>query len=63
MSWWNLSGMNPKFKDFIDKHPNKTVIGVGWAFYWRFFLIVLALEAIFFVVVFGLLAIFGGGSQ
>ena len=54
MSWWNLGGFNPKFKDFMDKHPDKTVLGVGWAFYWRFMILAFVIEAlvfIFFVVV------------
>jgi hypothetical protein len=60
MSWFNMGGLNPKFKDFLDKHPGSTVIGVGWAFYWRFALIVLLIEGFVFALVFGAGAAFGG---
>ena len=43
MSWWNLGGMNPQYKDFVDKHPDKTMIGMMWAFYWRL--------AVFFIMI------------
>lgn len=46
MSWWNLGGLNPNFKEFTEKYPNKTLIGVGWAFYWRFAVLFLVIEAI-----------------
>ncbi|MBI2610396.1 hypothetical protein HYW60_00455 [Candidatus Kaiserbacteria bacterium] len=47
---WNLFGLNPKFKDFIEKYPNKTVLGVAWAMYWRFLVLVLALEMIIGII-------------
>lgn len=51
----NLWGFNPKFKDFLEKKPDVTVIGVGWSFYWRFMVVVLVVEAILgiaFIVIF-----------
>jgi len=51
--------MNPKFKDFIEKHPDKTVIGVGWAFYWRFMVLVLTIELIIFISILALLFALG----
>ena len=59
MSWWNLGGLNPQYKDFLEKHPDKTMIGMLWALYWRFAILVIAIEilviaaAIFLGVVFG----------
>ena len=49
MTWWNLFGMNPKLKDFMGKYPEMTVIGFGWAFYWRIMVLILVVEAIFFI--------------
>ena len=63
MSWWNMGGMNPKYKDFIEEHPEKTMIGISWAFQWRFIVLVLILEIIFFVVIILLGLIFGGIFQ
>jgi len=54
-----MGGMNPKFKDFIEKHPDKTVIGVGWAFYWRFMVLVLTIELIIFISILALLFALG----
>ncbi|MES2007120.1 MAG: hypothetical protein V4436_03355 [Patescibacteria group bacterium] len=56
---WNLFGLNPKFKDFVEKYPNKTMLGVSWALYWRFGLFVLVLELAFFLV----LVLVGAGSS
>lgn len=44
---WNLGGLNPKFKDFSERHPNKTMIGMAWSLYWRFALFFIALEILF----------------
>ena len=55
MNWWHLGGMNPKFKDFIEKHPNKTMIGVTWALYWRLMVLILFVE-LFFLIAFLVLA-------
>jgi hypothetical protein len=49
MNWWNLGGLNPKFKDFMEKHPDKTLVGIGWAFYWRFMVVALIFEIILMV--------------
>jgi hypothetical protein len=58
MSWWNFGGLNPEYKEFLETHPQKTLLGVSWALYWRFILFVLALEVLFFAVIFLLAAIF-----
>lgn len=47
MSWWNLAGMNPKYKDFVEAHPDKTMLGMAWAFYWRFLILVAVCEIAF----------------
>jgi len=46
MSWWNLGGMNPQFKDFAEKHPKKTMIGMAWSLYWRLTLLISVLQLI-----------------
>jgi len=57
MSWWNLGGLNPKYKDFIDSHPDKTLIGMGWSMYWRFMIVVFVIEMFVFfcIMLFGVL--------
>jgi hypothetical protein len=55
MSWWNLGGLNPKFKEFMEKHPDKTVVGVSWALVWRLWLLCFACE-IAVIIAFALLA-------
>lgn len=60
MSWFNLGGMNPKFKSFAEKHPDTTLLGVGWALYWRFAIIVLLVEGFLFALLFGAGMAFGG---
>ena len=49
---WTLFGLNPKFKTFMEKHPNKTMVGMAWALYWRFALVIVALEILCFFMVF-----------
>ena len=41
---------NPRVKDFLKKKPNITLIGLGWAFYWRFAVLVLGVELILFII-------------
>ncbi len=60
MSWWNLGGMNPTYKDFLEKYPDKTMLGMGWAFYWRFMVLVLVCEFVLFALLFTLGFAFGG---
>ena len=38
--------MNPKYKEFMEKHPDKTMIGMAWAYYWRLMILVFILEAL-----------------
>ncbi len=45
----NLGGFNPNLKEFIEKRPNLTIMGLGWGVYWRIGLIVLAVELLLFV--------------
>lgn len=60
MSWFNLGGLNPKFKSFADKHPDATLLGVGWALYWRFAIIVLLIEGFLFAILISFGLAFGG---
>lgn len=57
MSWWNLGGLNPKYRDFIEKHPDATMIGMTWSLYWRLILIIFIVEIIFVAA----FMIFAGG--
>ena len=59
MSWFNLGGMNPKFSEFKDKHQGITMLGLSWALYWRFAVVVLAIEILLFAIIFGIAAAFG----
>lgn len=52
MSLWNLGGMNPTWKEFGEKHPDKTMIGMSWALQWRFMVLVLVLEIILGIIFF-----------
>ncbi len=60
MSWFHLGGLNPKFKSFAEKHPDATMLGLGWALYWRFAVIVLLVEGFLFAVLFSFGLAFGG---
>ena len=51
MSWWNLGGMNPEYKDFMEKHPDKTMIGLTWSMWWRFGILGFVCEIILFLAV------------
>ncbi len=51
MSLWNLGGINPKYRDFTEKHPDKTMIGMSWAFYWRFGVLFIIIEILLLVTV------------
>ncbi len=57
MIFWNLGGMNPNYKEFVEKHPEKTLLGMAWSQYWRFFVIIIVVElillALFALVAFG----------
>ncbi|MBX2866463.1 hypothetical protein KTR10_00665 [Candidatus Kaiserbacteria bacterium] len=55
MSWWNLGGLNPRFKDFVEKYPKKTMIGMSWSLYWRLALLIVVVE----VIILGGLLLFG----
>ena len=56
--WWNLGGLNPNLKEFLDKHQDKTLIGVLWSMQWRFIVVLLAFEIVILVLLF-ILAFFG----
>jgi hypothetical protein len=32
--------INPNFKEFCEKNPDKGMIGMFWALYWRFVLVI-----------------------
>lgn len=34
--------MNPQIKKFLEDYPHITLLGLGWAIYWRFVVIVFA---------------------
>jgi hypothetical protein len=57
MNWWNLGGLNPNFKDFMEKHPDKTMIGTCWSLFWRLWLILFVFE----IAVMLLLVVLGVG--
>lgn len=54
-----MGGFNPKFNEFKDKHHDLTLLGLGWAMYWRFMLIVLAIELVVFGLMFAVFASLG----
>jgi hypothetical protein len=62
MTWHNLGGLNPNYKEFTEKHPDKTLIGMMWAMYWRFAIVILLAEAVFFVLFLIVTLLFAGGS-
>jgi hypothetical protein len=33
--------INPNFKEFLEKNPDKGMVGMFWALYWRFNLVIL----------------------
>jgi hypothetical protein len=37
--------LNPKVSTFLEEHPNKTLIGLGWSIYWRFFAVLVVIGA------------------
>lgn len=49
MTWWNLGGLNPQYKEFVEKYPDKTMLGMAWSMQWRLMLLILAIEMIFFI--------------
>jgi hypothetical protein len=54
--------LNPTVREFLDKYPGLTMLGLAWAIYWRIqlaIMIVMAAIAILFTV---LSAIFAGLS-
>ncbi|MDB5188214.1 MAG: hypothetical protein JWO50_734 [Candidatus Kaiserbacteria bacterium] len=61
MTWWNLGGLNPSFKEFVEKYPNKTLIGMMWAMYWRLIIVAILVEIAVFVVIFAIAFAFSVG--
>lgn len=55
-----MGGLNPKFKSFTEKHPDATMLGLGWSLYWRFAIIVLLIEGFLFAILISLGLAFGG---
>ena len=51
--------MNPTYKEFMEKHPDKTVIGMAWAFYWRIVVLIIGLEIALMIIFFVFGIIFG----
>ncbi len=56
---------NPAVKDFLEKHPNKTLIGFMWSLWWRFVLCVYGAIALVTLVIlgFGSLLSHSNGTQ
>ena len=44
---WRLFGLNHSFKEYMEKHQDKTMIGLSWALYCRLFAFIFALEILF----------------
>lgn len=45
--------MNPLFKKFVEDYPDMTLIGLGWAIFWRLYICFFAvgvLAAIFLAI-------------
>lgn len=43
--------MNPKIKDFLEKKPDITVVGLAWSLFWRFCIVYfLVVVAAYFIV-------------
>ncbi|OGF26949.1 hypothetical protein A2303_01210 [Candidatus Falkowbacteria bacterium RIFOXYB2_FULL_47_14] len=38
-----LETLNPKLREFFEKKKDITIIGVMWAFYWRWLMLMLAI--------------------
>lgn len=53
MNWWRLFGMNPGFKEFIEKNPDTTMLGMAWAINWRLMILVFIVELVFLVILSG----------
>ncbi len=52
MNYWNIFGLNPNFKEFLENHPDKTLIGVGWSIHWRLAVVALTIEMVILLFVF-----------
>jgi len=40
----NFSKFNPKVKDFLEKKPNLTILGLWWAWYWRLLTVIIGIS-------------------
>lgn len=63
MSFWNFGGLNPSHKEFLDKHPDITMLGMSWALYWRFMVVVLVVELAIFLPLMAIGLILGRATQ
>ena len=50
--------MNPRVKDFLEKHEKVTIMGLFWAGYWRFMVAIYGGVFAFAVITAGLVSIF-----
>ncbi|MCK5061393.1 hypothetical protein KAR28_02490 [Candidatus Parcubacteria bacterium] len=48
-----MKKINPKVKDFFTEKENITMMGLMWAFYWRWALLIIAIMLLIMVVAFG----------
>ena len=46
-----MNFINPKLKDILKENPDTTVLGLFWAGYWRFFVLIMALWCAFWFMV------------
>lgn len=53
-----MKWLNPKLQDFVDENPNITIVGMYWAFLWRFFALIYGSIFIGMVLLAGLISIF-----
>ena len=42
---------NPKIKDFLEKNPEKTLLGFYWAMYWRWTIIILPVSFLLAILI------------
>lgn len=50
--------MNPKVKDFLDRKEDLTMVGLYWALYWRFIVVIWGTLFIIMIVISGITNLF-----
>ena len=54
-----MGGLNPTVKEFEEKHPDRTILGMAWAYYWRLMVLVFVIETVVFIFFVLLAVLFG----